>query len=109
MAKQTVCILFLGLWGRFALGALPEGRELTNSAGIRLVRVEPGAFVMGSGQSPPRSKDEWLLRDWDESPAHRVRISTSATALGCSARPTAWASCPRTPTGARGSGWSAAG
>src|SRR5882672_11064897 len=40
-----------------------------------LVPVEPGEFVMGEGEAPPRTKEEWKLRDWDESPAHPVRIT----------------------------------
>lgn len=40
-----------------------------------LVPVEPGEFVMGEGDAPPRTKDEWTQREWDESPAHKVRIT----------------------------------
>lgn len=40
-----------------------------------LVPIEPGDFVMGEGDAPPRTKEEWKLRDWDESPAHKVRIT----------------------------------
>ena len=50
---------------RFAAAQTPE-REITNSIGMRLVRVEAGAFQMGSAG----------VRDsgFDEKPVHRVRI-----------------------------------
>ncbi len=53
----------------------PVEKELTNSLGMKLVRIEPGQFVMGNGQQPPASEAEWRQRDWDESPAHQVTIS----------------------------------
>jgi hypothetical protein len=40
-----------------------------------MVRIEAGEFVMGQGEAPPRTREEWEERDWDESPAHKVRIS----------------------------------
>lgn len=40
-----------------------------------LVRIEPGEFRMGTADAPPRSLAEWAARDYDESPAHPVRIS----------------------------------
>ena len=49
--------------------------EMTNSVGIKLVRIEPGAFVMGAGDGPPKSLDQWAKRDYDEAPAHPVRIA----------------------------------
>jgi formylglycine-generating enzyme len=52
-----------------------EGKEHTNSIGMRLARIEAGEFVMGDGEAPPRSRVEWMQRDWDEAPAHSVRIS----------------------------------
>ena len=50
-------------------------RESTNSIGMKLVRIEPGRFVMGTGDLPPKTREEWNGRDWDESPAHYVKIS----------------------------------
>jgi formylglycine-generating enzyme required for sulfatase activity len=50
-------------------------REVVNSLGMKLVRIEPGEFVMGNGAAPPANRDEWLTRDADESPAHKVKIS----------------------------------
>src|SRR5207248_3236526 len=43
--------------------------------------VEPGEFVMGQGDGPPKSRDEWTARDWDEAPAHKVKM-TKAFYLG---------------------------
>jgi len=53
----------------------PTGKQFTNSIGMKLVRIEPGRFLMGSGQSPPHTREDWQARDWDESPAHPVKIS----------------------------------
>lgn len=61
-------------------GGLQETRkEFTNSVGMRMVRIEPGAFRMGIGESPiPK---EVLAKSWrdkitfDEQPAHYVTIS----------------------------------
>ena len=53
---------------RFAVAQAPE-REITNTLGMRLVRVEAGAFQMGNAG----------VRDggFDEKPVHRVRIGRS--------------------------------
>jgi formylglycine-generating enzyme required for sulfatase activity len=55
--------------------AQPEARQWTNSIGMKFVRIGPGEFVMGSGEAPPRDRQEWESRDADEAPAHKVRIS----------------------------------
>ena len=52
-----------------SLLAMPQNRSLgedsvTNSLGMKLVRIEPGSFTMGSEDG-----------DWDERPAHEVTIS----------------------------------
>src|SRR5437764_15425648 len=54
---------------------LPESKQYTNSVGMKLVRIEPGEFLMGSGAQPPKSRLEWQQRDSDEAPAHKVKIS----------------------------------
>ncbi len=59
--------------------AAPRPKELTNSAGMRLVWIEPGEFTMGfSGDPIPAAiaGRPWRAGgDFDELPAHRVRIS----------------------------------
>ena len=53
-------------------------KSLTNSIGIRLLHIDPGAFTMGETHATtealkgPRYKDQG---DWDERPVHRVRIT----------------------------------
>lgn len=50
-------------------------KAVTNSIGMKLVKIEPGEFVMGQGDAPPATRDEWISRDWDEAPAHKVKIT----------------------------------
>src|SRR5215469_9727176 len=63
-----------------APAAAAQSKEITNSVGMRLVRIEPGAFTMGFAGAP--LSDAIAVRPWrangdfDERPAHRVRIST---------------------------------
>jgi len=54
---------------------MPAGKAFTNSIGMRFVRIEAGAFTMGNGEAPPKTREDWLERDWDESPAHPVKIT----------------------------------
>ncbi len=63
-------------------GLLPaaEPRELTNTLGMKLVRIDPGTFLMGQDGPPadyrmmkhPAKFDD---ADWDEKPAHKVTIT----------------------------------
>ncbi|HEX3148412.1 MAG TPA: SUMF1/EgtB/PvdO family nonheme iron enzyme [Gemmataceae bacterium] len=48
---------------------------VTNSLGMKLVRIPPGEFIMGNGTEPPKTADEWNKRDYDEVPAHKVKIT----------------------------------
>ncbi len=50
-------------------------RQIENSLGVKLVRIEADQFIIGTPAEPPTTDDEWKRRDWDESPAHAVRIS----------------------------------
>ncbi len=50
---------------------------------LQLVPIAPGEFTMGEGDAPPRTREEWKTRDWDESPAHKVRI-TKGFSIGAS-------------------------
>src|SRR5262245_27232348 len=54
---------------------LPTEKELVNSLGMKLVRIEAGQFVMGTGERPPVTRKEWDERDYDEAPAHSVTVS----------------------------------
>ncbi len=56
-----------------------QAEEQVNSLGMRLVRIEPGSFEMGFEGTPlpeELAEREWKrMGDFDERPAHRVRIS----------------------------------
>lgn len=69
------CLLVIAMVIVAAASAEDRDRAITNSTGMKLVRIEPGTFVMGTGEAPPKSRDEWDARDADETPAHRVKIS----------------------------------
>src|SRR4051812_47644446 len=63
-----------------------EAKEVVNSIGMKLVRIEPGSFLMG--QDSPRADYQTVKHaercddaDWDERPVHRVVI-TSAMQMG---------------------------
>ena len=69
----------------------PEGETYTNPVGLRFVRIEPGTFTMGIGQTPLSSEitdnkaqgESWKPNerpylqngDFDEYPPHQVTIS----------------------------------
>jgi len=73
-AKLKAVVVALCAAGALA-AELPKETQFTNSLGMRMIRIEPGKLIMGCGQAPPKSREEWLQRDWDESPAHKVKIS----------------------------------
>ena len=52
-----------------------QDKEIVNSIGMKLVRIEAGEFIMGAGDMPPKTREEWDGRDWDEAPAHKVKFS----------------------------------
>ena len=59
-----------------------EPKELTNSVGMKLLRIEPGSFVMGqNGPAADYNVKAHAAKfddaDWDEKPAHKVIISTA--------------------------------
>jgi sulfatase modifying factor 1 len=58
-----------------ALCPMARAEEITNSLGMKLVRIEAGEFMMGTGAAPPSTRAEWSEREWDEAPAHAVKIS----------------------------------
>src|SRR5215213_2793111 len=49
--------------------------EVTNSVGMKLVGIAAGEFTMGAGTEPPKSIELWSKRDYDESPAHKVKVT----------------------------------
>ena len=62
------------------LAALHAAKPVTNSIGMRLVRIEPGTFLMG--QDGPQTDydfkkhpEESDRADWDEKPVHRVTLT----------------------------------
>ncbi|MHC4647823.1 MAG: formylglycine-generating enzyme family protein [Planctomycetota bacterium] len=54
---------------------MPVGPEYTNSLGMKLIRVEPGRFLMGSEPTAISAESGARIADHDESPRHRVIIS----------------------------------
>jgi serine/threonine-protein kinase len=48
--------------------AVSPNKEITNSLGMKLVRIPPGKFLMGSSQGDPNHRE-------DETPAHEVTIA----------------------------------
>jgi formylglycine-generating enzyme required for sulfatase activity len=60
--------------------AAAQPKEITNSIGMRLVRIEPGAFTMGFTGDPIQTAiavRPWRANgDFDERPAHPVKITT---------------------------------
>jgi len=57
-----------------------EPKEIVNSIGMKLVRIEPGSFQMGLDGPPADYKmtkhpEKFDDADWDEKPAHRVTIT----------------------------------
>ncbi|MEA3208074.1 MAG: hypothetical protein QOE70_1131 [Chthoniobacter sp.] len=80
--KQIVIIFVaaLLLTSRSAVHAVDAPKEIVNSIGMKLVRLEPGSFNMGQEGPAADYKvkvhaEKFDDADWDERPAHRVRIS----------------------------------
>ena len=68
----------------FASGTCAEAapKEITNSIGMKLVRIEPGTFTMGQdGPAADYNVKAHAAKfddaDWDERPAHRVTIGAA--------------------------------
>jgi formylglycine-generating enzyme len=58
-----------------AHAAEPTEKQFSNSLAMKFVRLEPGEFLMGQGGAPPRTREDWIARDGDETPAHKVTIT----------------------------------
>jgi len=59
---------------------MPRGRAYTNSVGMKFVRIEPGSFRMGVGDTPlpyelTNHRGTQSEGDFDEKPNHTVKIS----------------------------------
>ena len=59
---------------------IPQGKEYTNSIAMKLVRIEPGEFMMGFegtelSKELTRKPGTHPMGDYDEHPRHKVRIS----------------------------------
>ena len=52
-----------------------DGKAIAAGLGKILKRIEAGDFSMGAGAAAPKSREEWVERDYDEAPAHKVTIS----------------------------------
>ncbi|MDI1314615.1 formylglycine-generating enzyme family protein [Prosthecobacter sp.] len=62
------------------LTTLQAAEPITNSIGMKLVRIEPGSFTMGqdgpaADYKMTRHPAKFDDADWDEKPAHRVTIT----------------------------------
>jgi sulfatase modifying factor 1 len=62
------------------LAALHAAEPVTNSIGMRLVRIEPGTFMMGqdgpqTDYNMKKHPEESDRSDWDEKPVHRVTLT----------------------------------
>jgi len=78
----------IAAWACLQAAAIPTEKRFTNSIGMELVRIEPGAFTMGFGEgdlpkavADPTDADGrsriWVppKGDYDERPVHKVTIS----------------------------------
>jgi sulfatase modifying factor 1 len=79
MIRIVFCLAFSSCFAA-ALVCAEEAKEFTNSTGMKLVRIEPGSFMMG--QDGPatdyrmtKHPEKFDDADWDEKPAHRVTIT----------------------------------
>ena len=76
--SRFMAIVVVGLVGGDPARAdLPSGKDHTNSLGMKLIRIEPGEFLMGKGDEPPKTAANGTQRDWDEAPAHKVKIASA--------------------------------
>lgn len=86
-AVAAALLLTAFAWACGGSGRMPTGATFTNSIGMRFVRIEPGAFMMGhEGRLPDAvlnvtdadgERKVWLPEngDYDERPVHRVTIT----------------------------------
>jgi len=82
MTSDCVFLLTALLLAPLAALHADEQPTITNTVGMKLVRIEPGTFTMGQDGPPITGNGnmathhaEFRSADWDEKPAHRVNIT----------------------------------
>jgi formylglycine-generating enzyme required for sulfatase activity len=80
--KRSCCLAALLLAPMTVLQAADAPTAISNSLGMKLVRIEPGNFLLGQDGPPAdyqtvKHADKCDDADWDERPAHRVRITVA--------------------------------
>ena len=81
MVIVAVCLVVGVMQVRTVSSAeMPTGDEYTNSVGMKLVRIEPGSFRLGVGDTPlphelTNHRGTQFEGDFDEKPNHTVRIT----------------------------------
>jgi formylglycine-generating enzyme required for sulfatase activity len=81
MLNKTLMVLAVVLAATsFAAAQIPAGAEYTNSLGMKFVRIAPGTFEMGVGNTPlpkkiTNQRGAISEGDFDEKPNHVVDIS----------------------------------
>ena len=79
IAGTFFCMVFVGS-SNAAASNLPKETVHTNSIGMKLVRIEPGGFTMGVGETPlphelTNMRGTQFEGDFDERPNHKVTIT----------------------------------
>ena len=71
--RTTVLLLLVVLWtnANRAAEQVPVDQTFVNSIGIKMVRIEPGSFRMGS----PEGETMLSADQWDEQPLHEVTMT----------------------------------
>ena len=82
MKLHTLVLSLIALVPFAALRGVEGKKIITNSIGMKLVRIEPGSFMMGQDGPPVAGKGDMAMHhaefwsaDWDEKPAHKVTIT----------------------------------
>jgi formylglycine-generating enzyme required for sulfatase activity len=85
MKVLVYCLLVMSLLGSIvvaerglSLSQASAPKPFTNSIGMKMARIEAGSFTMGEANQTPQSlkgPSYTEQGDWDEQPAHRVKIS----------------------------------
>ena len=71
--RTTVLLLLVVLWtnANRAAEQVPVDQTFVNSIGIKMIRIEPGSFRMGS----PEGETMLSADQWDEQPLHEVTMT----------------------------------